>query len=281
MAIHGWAGAVGNNPWKTSIWSTVEQQQLWTSIDAKPGDLLLGGEMARIWSYLWSKNKHNTVVSLCSWQFDVHEESWEPRATNGWPRATAVYLRKGSIMFGMRAFQPAHMEIDLVVGQAVCTCSCVAPHGMSLSLNVNSISFGSIGSISDNSSGRGVGDTTSMAPFSDNLSSEGWAASKLLSLSRSFCHLDMCPGSRVVIRDFFLSHAFLGLVKCRPIPLVVMGWDNQVKGCIDIVDQRVKEEKGKNKRKGSWEVEYQEWRNIWRGSYRLDEGLRRAGRGAV
>ena len=236
MAIRGWAGAVGNNPWRTRVWGSVEQQQLWTSIDAKPDDLLLSVETARSCSYLQSKNKHTTVVSFCSWQFDVHEESREPSITNGWPSVTAVYLRKGLMIAGIRAFQPAHTEIDLLVGQEVRTRSSVAPHDMSSSSNVNTSSSDSIGSTSGNSSVRRVGEAASTPLSSDGLSSEGWAASKLLSSSRSLCRLDVCPGTEAMVRDFFLSCTLLGLVKCYPIPLVVMGWDNRVSWCTDIVE---------------------------------------------
>ena len=191
--------------------------------------------MARSCSYLWSKNKHTMVVSFCSWQFDVHKERQELSVTNGWPSITVVYLRKGSMIAGIRAFQPAHTEIDLLVGQEVWTRSSMAPHDMSSSSNVNTSSSDSIGSTSGNSSVQRVVEAASMPLSSDGLSSEGWAASKSPSSSRSFCHLDACSGTEAMVQDFFLSRVLLGLVKCRPIPMVVTGWDNWVSWCTDIV----------------------------------------------
>ena len=76
-------------------------------------------------------------------------------------------------MVGMRDFQPAHIEIDLVVGQAVRTRSSVASHDLSSSSNVNNISSGSIWSASGNSSGRWMGEAASTPLFSDGLSPEG------------------------------------------------------------------------------------------------------------
>ena len=111
------------------------------------------------------------------------------------------------MMVGMSAFQSTHIEMDLVVGQEGRTRSSMMSH-VSSSSNVNSVSSGSIGSASSNSSGQGVGEAASTSLFSDDLRSEGWAASNSPTLSRSFCRLDACPGSEATIQDFFLSCAF-------------------------------------------------------------------------